>query len=144
MHGWLHNSRPTCRNRGLPGGNLVPHLMDDFRGGSDEPDSGVDDRLSEVRPLRQEAVTWMDGVDAVVFAYLDDFGDVEVGLHRSQALSDQVTLIGFESVDVGPVFFGVDRHRFYSQFCARSEDSHSDLASVGHQDAPDRFVLDFR
>ena len=50
---------------GLPGGHLVAHLGHDVRGGADECDAAVLARLGEVGPLREEAVSRVDGVDPV-------------------------------------------------------------------------------
>ena len=66
----------------------------------------------------------------------DDPLHVEVRLHRSLALADEVGFVGLVPVEREAVLFGVHGHGLFAQFRARAEDADGDLAPVGDKHAP--------
>ena len=92
-------------NRRLPCGYFVAHLVDDTGRWADESDAAIDAGLCEIWPFRQETVAGMDGVDAVLFADSDDFGDGKIGLNWEQTLANQVGFISLLPVHLHLVLF---------------------------------------
>lgn len=133
----------TGSDGGLPRRHLIPHLVHHLRTRSDEPDPGIDDRLCEIRPLRQKPVSRMHGVHPVILADVYDLRNVQVRLNRWQTLAHQIRFVCLQPMDVGPILLRIDRHGLDAQFRAGPEDSDRYLAPVGHQDASDRLVFDF-
>ncbi len=76
----------------------------------------------------------MDGVDVVTAGYIDDFIDAEVGVDRSLALADQISLVGFVAMQRQLILLGIDRHRADAELRAGPEDADGDLAAVGRHD----------
>ena len=92
-------------NSRLPCGYFVAHLVDDTGRWADESDAAIDAGLCEIWPFRQETVAGMDGVDAVLFADSDDFGDGKIGLNWGQTLANQVGFISLLPVHFHLVLF---------------------------------------
>jgi hypothetical protein len=79
------------------GGGLVAELFEQFARGADERDAVPLALPRQLGVLRQEAVTRVDRVDAVLLGDGDDVLDVEVALTGSRPRrADQVRLIALK------------------------------------------------
>ena len=90
-------------------GGLVAKQFQQRRRGTYKGDSGGLAGAREGGILGEEAVTWVDGVDASFFGDGNDAGDVQIRFHRTFARADLIRLVGFEAMQAQAVFLGVDR-----------------------------------
>ena len=111
----------------LSGRHLVAHLLDDARRRSDEADAAVDAGLREIRPLRQETVAGMDGVDVVLLGHADYLRNGQVRLNGRQTFADEERLVGLLAMHVHLVLVRVDGHRTDAQFGTGAEHPDSDF-----------------
>jgi len=111
---------------------LVAHRPHGRRRRSDERQTGVDDRLCEVRVLGEEAVARMDRVGTAFLRRVDDVVDDEVRLGRRRR-PDRVGLVGEADVQRLAIRVGVDRDRADTHLAAGAMDPDGDLAAVGDQ-----------
>ena len=109
-----------CRDPEVSGdptrGGLVAHGADGRRRGTDPGQPGIEDRLSEVRVLGEEAEPRVDGIRAGAPGGIDD------GLAVEEV----------ERVQAG----GVWHHHADGKLGACPGDPPGDLAAVGHEDRP--------
>ena len=82
------------------------------------------------RILRKESVAGMDRVDALLRGPGHDALDVEVGLHRTLALADQVGFVRLEPVQAKAVFLRIDGDGAQPQFVGRAQDANGDFAAI--------------
>ena len=75
----------------------------------------------------------MDRVDALFRRERDDAFHVQVGLHGTLPLSDQVRFVRLEPVQAEPVFLRIDCDRAQTQFGRRAKDTDGDLAAIQGQ-----------
>ena len=125
-------NRDLYRARHFAGGCLVAHHVEDLRFWADEDDAGIGAGLRERRVFRQEAVAWVDGIDAFFFGESDDALDVEIRSERAFFFIQLVGFIGFEAVRAKPILGGIDGHGANAQFSRRAHDANGDLTAVGH------------
>ena len=117
------------------GGGLVAEHFQQLRRGSDEGDVVFFARSREGGIFGEEAVTGMDGVDAMLFGDGDDVGDVEIAAHRLAALrgADEVGLVRLEAVEGKAVFVRVDGDGAKPQFRGSAEYADGDLRAIGDE-----------
>ena len=72
----------------------------------------------------------MNRVHALLFGQRHDAFDIEIGLHRSFALADQVGFVGFEAVQREAVFLGIDGDGAQAQFIGGAENADGDFAAI--------------
>jgi hypothetical protein len=113
--------------------DLVAEQDDGLWVGADEGDAGVGAGFGELRPLAQEAVARVYGVDAGALRHLNDLLVVEVALQR-RSLADVVRLIRVPHVKHVAVDRRVHRHGGDAHFAARAHDAERYLSAVGDQD----------
>ena len=63
----------------------------------------------------------------------DDAGNIQIGTQRGLLLADQIGLVGSGAEEGVGVLVGVDGNRVQAQIVAGAENTHCDLAAVGHQ-----------
>lgn len=114
-------------------GDLVTQITDRLRWRPDPDEPGVDHRLCEIRVLGEEPVPGVYRVGTAAMGYVDDLGDIQVGL-RSGRSCECVGLIGNLDVEGITIRVRVDRHRRQAGVAAGAGYSDSDLATVGDQD----------
>src|SRR5699024_6879159 len=100
---------------------------------ADEGDSRFGARPSQVRVLRQEAVTGVDGVCAALLRDAQHLLDAEVRADGVAFLADHIGFIGLHPVLGVAVFVGEDRDGGGSEFVGGTESTNSDLSAVGHE-----------
>ena len=118
----------------LLGGQLVAHQVQDLGGRADELDARGLAGPGEVGVLAEEAVAGVDGVGTVLLRQLDDAGNIQVGAQGALVFSDQIGLIRGGAEEAVYILVGVDGNGLEAQVVTGPEDSHGDLAPVGHQD----------
>ncbi len=117
----------------MPSGHLVTEGPDRFGGRSDPVEVGVDDSLSEVGVLGQEAVAGVNGVSAGLPSRVQDLVEDEVGLRRGVA-AEGVGLIALAHVQRVTVGVCVDGYGGDSRVAAGPRHSDGYLAAVRDQD----------
>jgi len=80
------------------GGGFVAHHVEELGARADEDQAGGTHGAGEVGVLGEEAVTGVDGVDALFLRDGNDAVDVEVGGDGALAGADLVGLVGFVAV----------------------------------------------
>ena len=130
--GCAGHQRGPGAHRNVPGGHLVAEVADRLWTGSDPGEAGSDDRLGEMRVLRQEAVTGVDGVGSGSLGGGDDLRDIEVRLGRRVA-AERVRLISHPDVTGVTVRVGVDRDRAIARVAAGPDNADCDLAPIGDE-----------
>src|SRR5919197_197782 len=118
----------------LPGDGLVAHHLDRVGRRPDEGQSGVLDRSSEVRPLRDEPVAGMDHRGPGAPGRVEDRADRQVRVGR-EPRADPVGLVGHLDVEGVTVGVRVHGHGAEAQLANRPDDPNGDLPPVRDQDA---------
>src|SRR5207248_11469757 len=90
-------------------GSLRTHLADGFGGGADEDDASRLTGRGEVGILGEEAVTRVDGFDAVAARGVHDMVDIQVA-GCGRGWSDVRSFIGYAEMERGAVGIRVDGH----------------------------------
>ena len=117
----------------LLGLDLVPHRLDGIGMGADEDDAGRLQHLRKARPLRQKAVTGMNGLGACLLAGGKDLVGNEIGV-RGRRRADMDGLVGHLHVQGVLVRLGMDGDRLDAHRPAGLDDPAGDLAAIGNQD----------
>jgi hypothetical protein len=117
---------------------LVSQGVDGLGSGTDEGDSCVLDLFSKLRVLGKESVTGVDHVDVVLQSNSDDVVLGEVGGDWGHALADEVRFVRLVSVGTHSVLVRIDGNGGHSKLVGGSEDSDSNLSSVGNEDLLER------
>ena len=132
------DDRDAGGDGGLAGRNLVAEQPHGSRLWSDERDAVGLTGLGKVGVLRQEAIAWMDGVDAGPAGDADDLVDRQIGAHRAQSGAYLVGFVRFEAVQRQLVLFGVDRDGSLSQLVGSTKDPDGDFAPVCDENLTER------
>jgi hypothetical protein len=72
----------------------------------------------------------MNGVNAFFLGQGDDAVNVQIGFNRALAFADLVGLIGFETVQAQPIFFGLDGDGAQTELGRGAHDADRDLAAI--------------
>ena len=75
----------------------------------------------------------MDGIDAFFLGQLHDAFDIQVGLHRALALSNQICFVGLEAMQGERVFLRIYSHRAQPKFVGRAKNANGDFAAIQSQ-----------
>ena len=115
------------------GTNLVSHGLDGLSPRADELDSNLLQGFLEQSILTEKAIARMDCLSARLLDGFDDLGDGKIGLGRGRR-TDADGLICQSNVDRVRICRGVDSDGANAQSFASSDDTTSDLTSIGDQD----------
>ena len=126
-----HDRHAERRHRGLRG-DLVAHGLDRRGRRTDERDASLLQRRGELRVLRKESVAGVDRLCAGASGRLNDCLDVEVALPRGRG-ADAHRDVGLGHVAGTGVGVAEHRDRADTHRPQRADDTHGDLAAVGHQ-----------
>ena len=121
-------------------GDLVSEVRNGLWGRADPDEAGIEDRLSELGVLGEEAIAGVDSIGAGLSGGVEKLGEVEVRL-RGGLAAERKGFIGkrYEwGVGIG---LGVDRYRWNARVAGRPDDADRNLTAVGHEDLGD--VLGF-
>ena len=116
-----------------PGGDLVAHHLDRFRGWADERHPHLGDPPGEVGVLAEEPVARVDRFGAAGLDGGQDGGDVEIAL-LARLPTEGVRLVGQADVEGVTVGLGIDGDRSDAHLPAGPDDPDGDLAPVGDED----------
>ena len=117
-----------------PCGRLIPHHLQQFGSRAHENDPGSSAGTGELGVLTQKTITRVDKLSPLLTRQRHDTRDVQIGSHRALALAYQVSFIGLEPMHTHPILLGVDRQSAQTELGRRAENSHGDLASIGHEE----------
>ena len=117
----------------VAGGRLIAEHLEEFDPRAHERDARLLARRGEGGVLREEPVSRMDRIHAVVLGERDDRLDVEVAAERLARLADEIRFVGLEAVEREAVFVGVDRDGADAELVGGAEDADRDLAAVGDE-----------
>jgi hypothetical protein len=112
--------------------DLVAKGLDGRGARADPRQAGVDDRLSELRVLREESVAGVHGLGLSALRDIDDLGDVEVCLSRCGA-PQRERVVGEPDVGRVAVRIRVDGDGAQPGILARTNDANCDLSTVGDE-----------
>lgn len=115
------------------GGGFRTEAADGFGGGSDENEPSVDAGVGEGGVFAEEAVAWVDGVDAVAAGGVEDSGLMKVAF-GGRGGAEVGGFIGGADVEGGAVGVGIDGYAADAELAEGSGDADRDLAPVGDQD----------
>lgn len=118
----------------VAGGGFVAHHVEDGSVWADESDAVVGAGFGEVGIFGEEAVAWVDGVDAFFFGEGDDAVDIEVSADGAFVFIELVGFVSFEAMGAEAVFVGVDGDRADAEFGGGSHDADGDLGAVGDEE----------
>lgn len=122
---------------GLAGGfqccDLVAGQFQDLGGRAHEGDARSFGRSREIRVLRKEAIAGVDGVCPGFLGDADNLLDVQVGADGVTHLADQVSFVGFLTVDRVTVLVRKDGYGLGAQFITSAKRPDRDFAAIGHQ-----------
>jgi hypothetical protein len=114
------------------GGGFRTHAADHLGGRADENDAGGGASLGKFRIFAQEAVTRMDGLDAVAASGVQDLAHVKVAL-RGRRGAEVSGFIGEGNGQGGSVGVGIDRDAAHSEFPESADKTDPYLSAVGYQ-----------
>src|SRR5207237_279790 len=118
---------------GAPRARLVAEQPDHVRGRSDELDVARLADLREIRALRKETVTGMDGVGAGDFRRADDRGNAQITVCTPGG-PDTDVLVREADMERVLIRFRIDGDGLDAQFPARADDAQRDFTAVRNQD----------
>src|SRR5262249_6382017 len=124
------HTRDTGRFCEPPRRRLIAEKLQQFGAGADEGNSRPFAGTRQRRIFGEESVAGMNRVDLLLFRQRYDAFDIEVGLYRSFALADQVSLVGFEAMQREPVFLGIDGDGAKPELIGRAQDTYRDFAAI--------------
>src|ERR1700687_621049 len=75
----------------------------------------------------------MNRIDARFVRDAQNVRDIEVGVDRAFAFTDQIGLIGLGTMQTETIFLRVDRDRGDSEFVSGTHHPYRDLAAIGDQ-----------
>ena len=133
--------RHASRIREAPCGGLVTEEFEQFRRWTDEYNAGLFAGPRKCWILRQEAVTRMNGVDALFLGQGDDASNVEVRHYRALARADLIRLVRLEAVQGEPVFLRINSYGTQAELVRGTENPYGDFAAIGSKQFSDGFVL---
>ena len=110
------NARNAGFLRQAPRGRLIAQQVEQVRRGSDENDARAFAGARQGRVLGEKSVPRVNRVHTLLFGQRDDAFHIQVGLHRTFALADEVGFVGLEAVQRQAVFFGIDGDGAQAQF----------------------------
>ena len=123
----------ACLLRQFASGCFVAERFEEFNPRPHECDPGLLAGGGKVWVFREEAVARMDCIHTVRLGQRHDSFNVEIGADWLAWSTDEIGLVGFESVQRKPIFVGVDGHSTDAQFVCGSKHTDGDLTAVGHQ-----------
>ena len=112
--------------------HLVTEHDQVFHPGTDKDEPFFRTAFGQVRILRKEPVTGMDGVYIVLVGNTHNIFNIQIGFHRALAPAYQIRFIGFVAMQGQRVFFGKNRNGANAQLIAGAEDANRNLAPVGN------------
>jgi hypothetical protein len=110
------------RDGEIAGGGFVAEQIENIGTGADEGDAGLFASARQRRIFGEESVSGMNRVDSIFESQRDGAIDVEVGLHGSLALADEIGFIGFEAMQAEAVLLGVDGDGAQAEFVGGAKD----------------------
>ena len=130
--GVQHRQAGIARRRDGPG--LISRQLKDFGTRTDERDPRIRARRGQLRILRQETVSRVDGIGTGLLRDADDLVDRQVGAHRMAHVADLIRLVGLQPVLGVAVLVRVDRDGGDAHLVGGPESPDRDLTAIGHQD----------
>ncbi len=122
-------------------GGLVSKQFKKLWRRSDETDASFFAGACKRRIFGKKTVTWVDGVDALLFREPDDSRDVQVGFHGALAGANLIGFVSLKAMERKPVFLRIDGHGSQPQFVGGAEDAYGDFAAIGGEQFADGFGL---
>ena len=127
------DDRHAALDGDLLGAELIAHFRQHVGRRADEENAVILTGTGKLGVLGQEAVAGVDGGHAAALGQTDDAGNIQIGTQRGLLLADQIGLVGSGAEEGVGVLVGVDGNRVQAQIVAGAENTHCDLAAVGHQ-----------
>lgn len=110
---------------------LVTKDLEVLHLGTDEGNASIGTGLGELGTLGKEAISRMDGIDAIVLGNLDEILNVEVGTDGCSRRWQEEGLISAPAMRVVAILKGVDGHGFHVELGGGTDDAGCNFRSVG-------------
>ncbi len=116
--------------RNFASGGFVAQRFEQVRAGPDEGNAETLTSARQGRIFGEETVAGMNGVDFFLGRERDDCVDIQVRLHGTFALADEIRFVGFETVQAEAIFLRIHRDCPEAEFVCGAENADGDFTAV--------------
>ena len=124
---------------GVHRGSLIAGQVKGARGRANELDAIVFTGPSEIRALRQKAITRINSICTGLLCCANDLIDAQISLNRLTFSADAHSFIRKSAVKRIAIFAGIDRDGLCPSFKGSTECTHGDFATVSYQNLFERW-----